>query len=230
MKRALVSLAMVLSSVVACGGSKDSGLFSANGGDTSSGSDAGGKDSATSGGDDQTQDSAVPPADDASTGADTSTGADAAPPPPVDASTCPTDKTNGEIDFSVEQQEDFSLGNTTWSQHGQNGADYMQAVYGEKCDGQVNLTAPNHAGAFDVTKRVISAGVLDNPVIEFARINGDTYVAGYDSAQGCSPCGSGTITVTDFATGKVSGTFDVNARKAGSGQERRFVGTFSFHH
>jgi len=106
----------------------------------------------------------------------------------------------------------------------------MKAAYGAKCDGAVNITVFNHAGTFDVTKRMIGAGVVEGPVITFQRLDGTTYVAGFDLAEQCNPYGDGTITVTSWAQGKVSGSFDVQAQKTGSGQTRRFSGTFSFHH
>src|SRR4051794_39907523 len=137
MKRVALSLVIALSGIVsiACGGSTDSGLFSA--GDGSAADSA-----APPSGDAQPGDSSVP-IEDASAAEDTSTPPIDAPVTPVDAGGCPTVDTNGKMDFTVENNASFSLGNTTWAQHGQNGADDMEATYGAKCDGEASFTLPN---------------------------------------------------------------------------------------
>jgi hypothetical protein len=209
-----------------CGGAKDSGLF---GGSTDSGAtDSGaGKDSALPPtGDDDDQPDATPPSGDDTTD-DAATPVDSAPPPPE----CPTaDPTQGEVSVDGDNVASYVLGVSTWAQNGQNGADNMQADYGAKCDGETTITVFNHTGTFDVTKRMVQSVFVEGPVITFQTPLGTKYVAGYSIADQCSPCGSGTITVSDWANGKASGTFDVRARRVGSGQERRFTGKFSFHH
>src|SRR5260221_2006654 len=139
--------------VAGCGGAKDSGLFggSADSGATDSG---GGKDSAPPPTGDDDQLDATPPSGDDTTD-DAAVPVDSAPPPPV----CPTaDPSQGEVSVGGENIAAYGLGVSTWAQNGQNGADNMQADYGAKCDGETTLTVFNHAGTFDVTKRMVQTG------------------------------------------------------------------------
>ena len=231
MKLKAVGLSIAAIAVVtngACGGAKDSGLFT-GGADagTVTVHDANAPDQGSTGGDDQTADDASPnPGPDADV-ADTSA-------PPDDASTgipitpCPAaDPSVGVVEVTVDKTS-YALGNSTWSQSGQNGANSMTATWGSQCDGQVDLTTYNQAGAVDVDTRMRDAGIVDGPRITF-RTQGAEYVAGFDLQNACNPCGSGTITVGAWANGNVSGSFDVQAKRVGSGQTRAFTGTFSFH-
>ena len=237
MKRRAVGLAVVAIGLVmlvmngGCGGAKDSGLFGAA-------TDAGvAKDARAStvdsggvtGDDDQaTADSGVP-IDDATAGDDVATI-----PPVDDASTgvpitpCANANPNSGVVTVNADNTSYALANSTWQQHGANGADSMNATWGSQCDGQVDLITYNHAGTFDVTARLQNAGLVEGPRLSFLP-KGDDFIAGFDAANGCNPCGSGTITVSSWASGDVSGSFDVMAKKAGSGNTRHFTGTFSFH-
>ena len=229
MKLRAVGLSIAAIAIVtngACGGAKDSGLFA---GGTDAGTvtvhDANAPDQVSTGGDDQGTNDASPnpgpdgdvadvlsPPDDASTG--------------IPVTPCPAaDPSVGVVEVTVGQTT-YALGNSTWSQSGQNGADSMTATWGSQCDGQVDLTTFNHAGTFDVDTRM--SALADGPRITF-RPQGTEYVAGFDLQNACNPCGSGTITVSAWANGNVSGSFDVLAKKVGSGQTRNFTGTFSFH-
>jgi hypothetical protein len=218
---------------VACGGSKDSGALFSTGSEDDSGSSGGDarSDAAASTGDD----SGGPPGDlDGSTTLDSPANVSDAPIGSFDATPCTNaDPSKGTLTFTVENTT-ITLGNTTWSQNGQNGADNMQAEWGGQCDGQTDITVYNHAGTFDVTQRM--QGLVEGPVITFEHPSGTLYVAGYDIANQCAPCGSGTITVSTWTLGSVNGTFDVMAKKVGigggggGGTTRHFTGVWSFHH